>query len=678
MRLPFRLISLMFLGLAPFPWQSAAAQEVAEPAPDAPADKAAEEAAAGPGEAPGDLPDIPESPDIPEIPDIAVPWPDLDAFPPAEGRSDRRRFANRTLRYSVRTEGLDAVGLEGQFKSLSSLIAERNGGALAAQINRRARSDADLIRRLLASEGYYAATVDITLAPVADEDGRVDVTLTVTPGPRYTFSDIRLQFPRATDKATRAAVRELFPLFEGDPIVATRVEAAEAELRLKLPQRGYPFAEVGVRQVLIDDLEYTGLYTLPVTPGPPSVYGDIRITGDRLFDEDHLNVLARFRSGDPYDSRDVEDLRQALIATGLFSSVALRPVLTDQRTDNGLAVVDMEVETTKGPQRRLAARGGYATGEGIKLEGEWTHRNLFPPEGAFTARAVAGTKEQRLGAEVRRSNAGKRGRSMFLLTEALRENRDAYSAYALRGAVGLLREPDIGLGRRWGYAVGAELLATNQRDRSLFADEGDENGKRRTFLIAALPTRLEYDGSNDLFNPTRGFRAAVQATPEAALQNGFYGYTRLRLDTSGYLPLSGDNLVLAGRVALGSILGADRDRIAPSRRFYAGGGGSVRGFGYWELGPQDADGDPLGGRSLTEVSTELRYRFGDYGIVAFVDAGQVYTNALPQFSDLRYGAGLGARYYTAFGPLRFDIARAIDRRPGDPKFAVYISIGQAF
>ncbi|MCH8686776.1 autotransporter assembly complex protein TamA [Pedomonas mirosovicensis] len=322
--------------------------------------------------------------------------------------------------------------------------------------------------------------------------------------------------------------------------------------------------------------------------------------------------------------------------------------------------------------------GGYATGEGFKVEGEWTHRNLFPPEGAFTVRATAGTKDQSLGAELRRSNAGKRARSLFVLTEAVRETRDAYSAYALRAAAGLQREPDIALERRWGYSIGSEVVATNQRDRSLFAEEGDTNGRRRTFFIVALPLQGKYDGSNDLLNPTRGFRVATQVTPEAAYQDGIFGYTRLRLDASAYLPLSGEDLVLAGRAALGSILGASRDRIAPSRRFYSGGGGSVRGFGFEELGPKDADNDPLGGRSLAEASAELRYRFGNYGLAAFVDAGQVYTDALPTFSDLRYGAGIGARYYTAFGPIRFDVATPLNRREGDPKVAVYISIGQAF
>lgn len=618
---------------------------------------------------------------LPELPGIAVPWPDLDAFTPAEGERPRRRAAFRdNLRYSVEIQGLKEVGLEAGFRPLSTLLAERDSPASGAQINRRSEADVKAIAQLLASYGYYAPSVDVAVRPVQNEAGRVQVTLTVTPGPRYTFSDIRLLLPEDASAATRELVERWFPLLPGDAIVASEVESAEAELMLKLPQRGYPFAELGTRQVLLDDFEQTGIYTLPVRPGPVGVFGDIRLTGDRLFSERHARVLARFRPGDPYDSRDVEDLRQALVETGLFSRVALRPVLSGEELPDGRAVVDMEVETEKGPQRRLAARGGYATGDGLRLEGEWTHRNLLPPEGAVTFRAVAGTKEQRLGAELRRSNAGKRGRALLAAVEASNENRDAYDAQALTLSAGFVRLPDITLERRWGYALGGELLITNQRDRSLFVeDDGTDDGKRRrTFIIGALPAVLQYDGSNDVLDPTRGFRVAARATPEAAFQDSIFGYTRFRVDASGYLPLKDDDLVLAGRVALGAIAGAGLERIAPSRRFYAGGGGSVRGFGYQELGPKDIEGDPVGGRSLTEVSAELRYRFGDYGIVAFVDGGQVYTEKLPQFSGLRFGAGLGARYYTAFGPLRFDVATPISRRSGDPKFAVYISIGQAF
>jgi translocation and assembly module TamA len=139
-----------------------------------------------------------------------------------------------------------------------------------------------------------------------------------------------------------------------------------------------------------------------------------------------------------------------------------------------------------------------------------------------------------------------------------------------------------------------------------------------------------------------------------------------------------DSIVLAGRVRVGSIVGAARERLAPSRRFYAGGGGSVRGFGYQELGPKDPNNDPIGGRSLNEAAVEARYRFGNYGIVGFLDAGQVYRGSTPDFSNLRFGAGIGGRFYTNFGPMRLDIATPIDRRPGEARVTVYVSIGQAF
>lgn len=152
---------------------------------------------------------------------------------------------------------------------------------------------------------------------------------------------------------------------------------------------------------------------------------------------------------------------------------------------------------------------------------------------------------------------------------------------------------------------------------------------------------------------------------------------------------------MAGRARFGSIFGIERDELAPSRRFYAGGGGSVRGYGFQQLGPkvtvpnpkfnpEKPDKNPatiavpIGGRSLTEFALEGRYRFGDYGVVAFVDAGSVSEKETPGLSGLRLGAGVGGRLYTNFGPLRVDVATPIGRREGEPWVALYVSIGQAF
>ncbi len=154
-------------------------------------------------------------------------------------------------------------------------------------------------------------------------------------------------------------------------------------------------------------------------------------------------------------------------------------------------------------------------------------------------------------------------------------------------------------------------------------------------------------------------------------------YARTMIDASGYYPI-GDSLVIAGRARAGSIFGIARDDLAPSRRYYGGGGGSVRGYGYQRLGPFGPNGDPVGGRSVNEFALEARYRFGNFGVVPFVDAGNSYASVFPQLTDLRFGAGIGGRYYTNFGPLRIDIATPLNKRKGDSLIALYISIGQAF
>ena len=188
---------------------------------------------------------------------------------------------------------------------------------------------------------------------------------------------------------------------------------------------------------------------------------------------------------------------------------------------------------------------------------------------------------------------------------------------------------------------------------------------------------LAYDGSDNLLDPTRGYRLSAHVSPELSFQNGTFGYTKVQIDGSYYVPVS-RKLVLAGRLRFGSTFGPDTSRIAPSRRFYSGGGGSVRGYGYQDIGPRDIDNDPVGGKSLNEFAFEARIRFGNIGIVPFFDGGNLYSSTLPRLNGLRYGTGLGVRYYTSFGPIRVDLGTPVNPQKGDTRVAVYVSLGQAF
>jgi len=291
-----------------------------------------------------------------------------------------------------------------------------------------------------------------------------------------------------------------------------------------------------------------------------------------------------------------------------------------------------------------------------------------------TFRGVAGTREQSISAVLRRNNYARRDQALNGTVALAHVDRPAYEARTFTLTGGIERQSNIIWQKAWTWSVGGELVASDERD----VDITSGTIRQRTFFIAAIPAYLGYDGSNDLLDPTSGYRLSARFSPEASLQNGTFFYARGQLDGSFYWPAS-DRITIAGRTRLGTIFGASRDRIAPSRRFYAGGGGSVRGYSFQALGPRDpVFDDPIGGRSLTEFALEARIRFGNFGIVPFLDAGNISTSAMPSLHDLQFGAGIGVRYHTRFGPIRVDLGTPLNPRSGDPRVAVYVSLGQAF
>ncbi|MEL7452845.1 MAG: BamA/TamA family outer membrane protein, partial [Pseudomonadota bacterium] len=204
--------------------------------------------------------------------------------------------------------------------------------------------------------------------------------------------------------------------------------------------------------------------------------------------------------------------------------------------------------------------------------------------------------------------------------------------------------------------------------------------EQRDLAIWGVEGNARIDRSNDFLNPTRGWRAALDAGPGLIVGDTSAQFFSATARASHYQPLSSSSrFVLASRVLAGTIVGAETLDLPVSRRFFAGGGGSARGFGFQDIGPVDSDGTPIGGRGLLELSTEIRWRFSDtLGFAFFADSASVTDNIAPSFEDLRLGLGAGIRYFTAIGPLRLDIGTPINPGPDDDPVQVYISIGQAF
>ena len=622
------------------------------------------------------------------MPDLGVAWPDLNAADttpaqnpapneaaapkPQKSKSKSGAEVTGNIRYSWTIEGLGPIGDDEDFlkafRRQSALEADRKDPANAAQVERRSRADADLLAELLRSQGYYDAVVE----PRTDgSDGILRVVLEAEPGPQYRFASVELPGLDAAGPEA-AKLRDAFAVKAGDPVIAQDVIAGGLALTHSLGELGFAGAKLGDQDIEINHQTHLATLVLPVTPGPVARFGKITVSGRPPFSAKHVATIARFKRGDRFERSKVDDLRRALIQTTLVANADIQVAPVD-----GGETVDLAVRLEPAPSHTIAGELGYGTGQGPRIEASWTDRNFFNPEGAITLRGVLGTKEQLAAVQFRRNNFMQRDQVLNLSVSAGHQLFDAYEAKTVRLAGNIERQSNFIWQKKWTWTYGAELLGTDER--------GVFNPVRlketRKFAIAALPLGAGYDGSDSLLDPTRGFRLSGRVSPELSANGTRFTYARVQIDASAYHPLS-DHMVVAGRVRFGTIGGASVFDIAPSRRFYSGGGGSVRGYGYQQLGPKDADGDPMGGRGLAEFGLETRIRLkqfgGNFGIVPFFDGGTLTTKQMPNFSGWRLAAGMGVRYYSSFGPIRVDFGVPLNRQKGDGPVAVTVSLGQAF
>ena len=642
-----------------------------------------------PPPAPKPEPELDPNAPLEQLPDLGVDWPQLDVketapgagevpstgqkaapaghAPPAQPMTDEAG----TLRYAVEVEGFPAgiaTEMMNAFRKQSTLEAERKNPANAAQIGRRASADADLVTQLLRSQGYYDASVDASTVRSGD---RLTIVLTADPGLQYRFASVELP-GLETAGPDAAKLRETFAVKAGDPVIAADVIAAALALTTALGEDGYAQAKFGEQDIEVNHQTHLASLSLPITPGPVARFGAIHVSGKPRFSAHHVAIMARFKRGDQFQRSKIDDLRRALIATTLVSNADIKTVPVD-----GGQVVDLDIHLDPAPRHTIAGDVGYGTGQGALLEVTWTDRNFLNPEGALTLRGIAGTTEQLAGVEFRRSDFVQRDQTLDLQFTGSHQKFDAYEAKTILVGGSIERLSNFIWQKKWTWSYGAQLLATDEN--GVFSSDGVKD--TRTFFIAALPLTLGYDGSNSLLDPTSGFRLSGWISPEYSGHGKSLTYVRSQIDASAYHPVS-SHVVVAGRIRLGTIVGASTFDLAPSRRFYSGGGGSVRGYGYQQLGPKDEAGDPIGGRGLAEFALEARIRLqqlgGNFGIVPFFDGGSLSTSAVPDFKNWRLAAGMGVRYYSLFGPIRIDVGVPLDRQKGDGPFAVTVSLGQAF
>ncbi len=543
---------------------------------------------------------------------------------------------------------------------------------------RRAQLDQDRLKKVLESFGYYSGTIKIFIGQQPLEkinsssipsDIKHEVKIKVTTGPQYRFDKITIKglHPSFLKKLT-------LPVSRGEASVSSKVLDLEKLLLAKLNRKGFPYGTIKKRTLTIDTDKYTMDVFLKVLIGPRVRLGKLIIKGNQTMDPSFIAKLAPWKEGEFYSPKKFSKFKSNLSSLEVFSSIKLR--IQDKAPKHSSKTITLPVilHLNERKRRFIGAGANYSNNIGGEIKAYWGHRNLFGQgerlkiTGNLSRIGINEFEEinKTLQSEFLKPEFLTRQQDLLISGSIASEKFDSYEREAVFGSVGLKRQ--------FTPALSGTASVTGE------LSEIENNDGLETFGLLGLPFALTHDTRDDFFDPRSGMRHEIGLAPYLTVVGPGAGFTILSLTSRGYWDvLKNGQAILAGRFTIGSIL-ADMESTIPSdKRFYAGGGGSIRGYEFQQVGPLDNQNDPIGGESLMELSLELRFRIGEVGIVPFIDGGNAFDSELPDLDEgFQWGAGVGFRYYTSFGPLRFDVGFPINKRPIDDDWAFYISIGQSF
>ena len=535
------------------------------------------------------------------------------------------------------------------------------------EARRRARAAAEDAIAVLRSEGYYAYSVE---PDVSESDPPVPL-VRIQPGPRFTLGEAAIDWQgEAPDEPSQAAARDAVDLEPGAPGRAAEVVAAEGRIVATLQGRGYADASPRPREVIVDHADDSLTPTYRIAAGRLVRLNGVELRTDGRTRPAWVDGLAPWTPGERYSPDSVGELERRLLDTGVYDSVTVALAPAERETAEGLRPVVVSLAERK--RRSIEAGASYSTTDGAGVDVRWTRYNVLGRADTLAVLGRLSEQDSRVGVDLTLPHWRRAQQTLVLGAAAYDVSTDAYDETGFGVRTDVTRR----YGKTSYLTVGGTLDASRTKDRR----PEDLSSLGRDIVTASVLGEVLLDRSNDPLDPRRGWRVAARAEPTVLLGEENLPYVRVQVQGTGYLPLDDQaRTVLAGRLRVGRILNGSIPEVPASRRFFAGGGGSVRGFPYQAVGPRLADNTPKGGLSLFEASAEVRRDLTErWGVALFVDAGSVGSSGAVDLGDLAVGAGFGVRYNLGFAPIRVDIATPVSNRRGEAAFQIYLSIGQSF
>jgi translocation and assembly module TamA len=582
-----------------------------------------------------------------------------------------------TIEVTVAGEG----EVESAVRNASALVGDADEPASgAAGLLAKARGDYRRIVAALYNEGYYGGTVHIlvggreasALAPDVSLPDPVGVVITVDPGPLFHFNRLQVvnAAPLTTDPGDVVELPAERGFGVGETAKSSVILAAEKLAVEAWQEQGYPKAQIRSREVVADHTTRTVDVAIAVDPGRHAGFGDIAVSGTERMDPEFVRRQTGIEVGEEYDPDTLERAQKRLDRLEVFRSARFEAA--EAIGADGLLPYQLLVQEL--PGRRFGVGASYSSVDGLGVEGYHLWRNLFGQAERLRLDArVASISypveteefDYFFGGTFTKPGIWTPDTDLVAAISAERTVNPTYTETSANARVGLTH-------------IFSDQLTI---EGGTFFERGryEDDFGTRDFTLLGLYGDAIYDARDDKVDPTGGFYLAGHVEPFYELS---YGNAAAQLTVEGraYWGFGEDErFVLAGRLKGGLLAGPDLAEIPPDRLFFAGGGGSVRGYAYKSIGVEGPDGTVTGGRYLLEGSVEARAKITDtIGAVAFLDGGYVAADEFPGIEDLKLGAGVGVRYYTGLGPLRLDVAIPLNKSHDDPDYALYVGIGQSF
>lgn len=624
-----------------------------------------------------------------DAPQSGLLGPILDLFDPSRVAAREPPTIDATpynLTIDVKTTERDIRNAVTDASNLERLKGRPPAGS--AGLIRRALSDGPAINAALYSLGYYGSKIRITVAgndpdapnifdivETSRKRGPVPVVVTVDPGPQFHFGRIAI-----LDAKTRRPLLDAPSLaslgFEpGAAALATTVVRAETSLTNHWREAGHPFARVVDKDVVADHAVRQLDVTFYVEPGPPATFGRFTVKGAEFLTPRFIEDRIEIAPGTPYSPDVLNRLRRRLLEYEAIATVRL--IEADHLEPDGSLPITIEVSPRK--PNYVGFSASYSSTDGSAINGYWGARNLFGGGETLRLDAQVSWFGQESEAVPDADPFGYKLSATFVKPGIITARDDLITSAAVLREVtnAYVREAGTFLaGVRHRFNDEMSLQVSADLEQSRVWDTTGVND----YFIAGVPFEFNYDSTDNKLDPSKGIRFTGIAEPFAKLGDADGMPAMLNARFSTYYALDeAKRYILAGRVAAGSIFGADLTDVPPQRRFYVGGGGSLRGYDYQSASPRNADGIVIGGRSYFEASFEARIKVTDtIGVVPFVDMGSAFASEAPDFDEMKYSAGIGLRYYTSIGPLRLDVAFPLNPGPDDGSYGIYVSLGQSF